>query len=48
MFTYRVWPNGTIQEIDEEPYHWMGDDYTLICAEDYDDALSVAEKEGLI
>lgn len=30
---FRVWPDGTAQDIDDgEPYDWMSDDYALVWA----------------
>ena len=30
---YRVWPDGTVQEVDEnEPYSWLSDDYLIVWA----------------
>lgn len=26
----RVWPDGTWQSIEEEPYAWMSDDYEVL------------------
>lgn len=37
---YRVWPDGTVQEIYWTPYHWMSDDYAIIEAESEEDALN--------
>lgn len=28
----RVWPDGTYQSVDEEPYAWMSDDYEVLSA----------------
>jgi len=36
---YRVWPDGTVQEAHEEPYHWMSDDYVMVDAVSEEDAL---------
>lgn len=30
--SYRVWPDGTAQEADQEPYVWMSDDFTVVTA----------------
>jgi hypothetical protein len=43
MFTYRVWPDYTINECSEPPYHWMSDDYILIDADSEEEALKIAE-----
>lgn len=29
----RVWPDGTHQDVDEEPYEWMSDDYEVLSIE---------------
>lgn len=39
MFTYRIWPDYTIQEADEPPYEWKGDDYLLMNADSEEDAI---------
>ena len=39
MTKFRVWPNGVVQEADEEPYSWLSDDYMIVEAEDEEDAL---------
>lgn len=39
MTKFRVWPNGTVQEADEEPYSWLSDDYMIVEAENEEDAL---------
>lgn len=44
MFTYRVWPDYTIQESYERPYQWMSDDYILIDADSEEEALKIAEE----
>lgn len=38
---FRVWPDGTVQQVSEsEPvYSWMSDDYQVVEAADEDDAL---------
>lgn len=48
MNTYRVWPDGTVQDAEEEPYHWMSDDYMLINANSEEEALREAEEGGWI
>lgn len=41
---YRVWPDGTVQDVDEgEPYPWMSDDFLLVIAPDEDAALRIAD-----
>lgn len=40
MFTYRIWPDGTIQESHEAPYSWMSDDYIYIDADSEEEALA--------
>ena len=42
MVRYRVWPDGTVQEVSETPYNWMSDDYQIVEAEDEEDALRKA------
>ena len=43
MNLYRVWPDGTVQDADDEPYSWLSDDYMLVHALDEDNA---REKAG--
>ena len=43
---YRVWPDGTVQSCDEEPYGWMSDDYQLVFADNEDQAREIAEQRG--
>lgn len=38
MVRYRVWPDGTVQEVSETPYSWMSDDYETVDAVDEEDA----------
>lgn len=40
MFTYRIWPDGTIQESHEKPYPWMSDDFIYIDADSAEEALA--------
>ena len=39
---FRVWPDGTVQGVEEgeEPYAWMSDDYATVWAYDEDEAMS--------
>ena len=39
---YRVWPDGTVQEVHETPYSWLSYDYQIVEAEDEEDALRKA------
>jgi len=40
---FRVWPDGTVQDIDDgDPYLWMSDDYVLVFAETPDEALDTS------
>jgi hypothetical protein len=44
---YRVWPDGTVQNCeDEEPYNWLSDDYQLVSADDENQAREIAEQRG--
>jgi hypothetical protein len=36
---YRVWPDGTTQEQEEEPYQWMSDDFVVVAADNEEEAL---------
>lgn len=36
---YRVWPDGTVQELSEPAYSYMSDDFVVVDAEDELDAL---------
>ena len=36
---YRVWPDGTVQEVHETHYSWLSYDYQIAEAEDEEDAL---------
>ena len=44
MNRYRVWPDGTVQELSDEPYSWMSDDYLVVDAEDECDAVVKANQ----
>lgn len=40
MNQYRVWPDGTVQAVEDgEPYAWMSDDFALVWAGDEEEAL---------
>jgi len=41
---FRVWPDGTVQCVDEqpEPYPWMSDDFQVVWAMDEDEARASA------
>ena len=41
VFTWRVWPDSTVQAVEDgDPHAWMSDDYMLIDAADEEDALA--------
>lgn len=42
---FRVWPDGTVQCADEEPYPWMSDDYRLVWGYDEDAALAKVQAQ---
>lgn len=47
---YRVWPDGTVQEVDDgEPYSHMSDDFKVVLAEDGTEAakLVLGSKQGV-
>lgn len=48
VFTFRVWPEGTIQESEDQPHEWMSDDYLYVDAEAEEDALNRARELGFI
>lgn len=31
---FRIWADGTVQSVDEEPYTWMSDDYVQVDCSD--------------
>ncbi len=39
---YRVWPDDTVQDADEDPYDWMSDDFTIVEAPDEEAAMRLA------
>ena len=41
--TFRVWPDGTVQNASSEPHSWMSDDYQIVHAADELDALTRAK-----
>lgn len=41
MFTYRIWPDYTIQDGDEQPYDWKSDDWMYIDADSEEDAIKL-------
>lgn len=43
---FRVWPDGTVQEADQEAYPWMSDDHTLVWAYNEDEALAKVNVKG--
>lgn len=38
---FRVWPDGTVQDIDEAPCEWRSDDFTLVEADSEEEALAL-------
>ena len=46
MTLFRVWPDGTVQEADQEAYPWMSDDHALVWAHNEDEALKQANVKG--
>lgn len=40
LTTYRVWPDGTVQEVSEHPYSWLSDDYLVVQAVDEENAVA--------
>ncbi len=41
--SYRVWPDGTVQSVEEgAAYTWMSDDYMRVEATSEDEALRIA------
>ena len=46
--SYRVWPDGTIQECEYAPHSHMSDDYATIEADSYDDAYLKARLLGYV
>jgi len=43
MVSYRVWPDGTVQAVEEgAAYTWMSDDYMRVEATSEDEALRIA------
>ncbi len=43
MVSYRVWPDGTVQSVEEgAAYTWMSDDYMRVEATSEDEALRIA------
>lgn len=45
MTEFYVYPDGTVTE---EPYDWMSDDYSVIMAEDEEQALIKAISLGVV
>ena len=45
--SYRVWPDGTVQSVEEGAAHtWMSDDYMRVEATSEDGALRIALQRG--
>lgn len=44
MSVYRVWPDGTAQDVDDgDPYSWMSDDYWIVTnADTEEEAIEMA------
>ena len=37
---FRVWPDGTVQPVEDgDPYSWMSDDYVVVEADNEDEAV---------
>lgn len=45
---FRIWPDGTVQHVDEPAHTHMSDDYAFVWAQNEDDALSIAINEGYV
>lgn len=45
---FRVWPDGTVQHVDEPRHLHMSDDYVFVWAADEDDALNLAKVGGVV
>lgn len=43
---FRVWPDSTVQDSDDEPHDWMSDDYMIVWARDEADALTRFKEAG--
>ena len=39
---FRVWPDGTVQDSEEDPHRWMSDDFVIAWAYDEAEALALA------
>lgn len=47
LVKFRIWPDYMIQEYDELPYVWKSDDYTILEAENEEEAIELyKEKYG--
>ncbi|MCL2874732.1 MAG: hypothetical protein FWF12_00260 [Betaproteobacteria bacterium] len=41
---YRVWPDGTVQSVDDgSAFDWMSDDYAIINANSEEEAIELAK-----
>lgn len=40
---FRVWPDGTTQPIEDQPYAWKSDDYRIVSAPTEEAAAELAE-----
>lgn len=43
---FRVWPDGTVQELNDGAYSWMSDDYQIVSASDEDEAREIVLTRG--
>jgi len=48
MDRFRVWPEGTTQSADAEPYSWMSDDFVVVVAENEFEAYHLAKTAGFV
>lgn len=46
LYRYRVWPDGTVQDLDDEPHRWMSDDYEVVSAADEEEAREIVLARG--
>lgn len=45
---FRVWPDGTVQHVDEPRHTHMSDDYAFVWAFDEDGAVAFAREKGFL
>lgn len=48
MNSYRVWPDGTVQDTEAEAYSWMSDDYVIVEASSEEEAILICKEGGWI